>query len=343
MVKKIESIKSQYEVTVLSLVEMTRLNLANYMRWKRRILEGQNPVQKPGVKKTQPINLRELKQRIDELTHGRKRSHGTGQLYQANRDGISRREFNEMVSEVRCETNRRKRASRCQVVWLRPDLVWALDVLEYEKSHIQNLQDLCSRYKFAPLTTDSQPCGEEVAGHLSRHFTRFGPPIFIKRDNGGNLNHASVNDLLEELMILPINNPVYTASYNGAIEHSQGELKTWLRKWNDTTDTERDMAVRVENAAHALNHRPRRSLSGKNACRSYFNANGIQYNKRKRKEAYDWIRELAVDISVKSGKNEICPTAWRVSARKWMEKHRLIIIRKPEKVLPNFFLKNCHN
>lgn len=55
------------------------------------------------------------------------------------------------------------------------------------------------------------------------------------------------------------------------------------------------------------------------------------------------VRNLAVDISARSGKNEIDPTAWRVSARKWMEKHRLIIIRKPVKGLPDFSLKNCHN
>jgi len=343
MVEKMESIKSRYGISILSLVDLARLSLANYMRWKRRLAAGQPPVQKPGAKKTQPIDLSELRQQISSLTHGKKRSAGTGQLYHTNRNGISRREFNELVRDVRCETNREKAAAQCQVSWLRPDLAWALDGLEYGQCHVQNLQDLCSRYKFAPLTTKCLPCGEAVAGHLSRHFTRFGPPLFLKRDNGGNLNHTSVNDLLEAHMIIPINSPVYTASYNGAVEHSQGELKTWLRRWEDTTDTNCEMAVQVENAAHALNHRPRRSLSGDNACRSYFSASRLRTNKRKRKEVFDWIRDLAVDISASSGKDEINPTAWRVSARKWLEKHRLIIIRKPEKVLPNFFLKNCHD
>ncbi|WP_319409492.1 hypothetical protein [uncultured Desulfosarcina sp.] len=171
------------------------------------------------------------------------------------------------------------------------------------------------------------PCGEEIAGHLSRHFTWFGPPLFIKRDNGGNLNHWAVNDLLEENMVIPINSPFNTPRYNGAIEHSQGELKGWLRKWEDTATSKSELALQVDNAAHALNHRPRRSLSGRNACRSYFCADRLRYTRRQRKEVYDWIRDLAVDISERSGKNEICPTAWRVSARKWMEKHRLIIIQ----------------
>jgi hypothetical protein len=61
-------------------------------------------------------------------------------------------------------------------------------------------------------------------------FERFGPPLFIKRDNAGNLNHTSVNEVLEEHMVIPINSPYYTPSYNGAIEHCQGEFKTWLHQ-----------------------------------------------------------------------------------------------------------------
>lgn len=343
MVTKIESIKSSYRVPLASLVSMAKTTLSSYMRWKRRILRGEDPINKPGAKKVQPINLNELKKQIGSLSHGRKRSHGTGQLYLSHQHGISRREFNEMVLKVRRDYNREKAALRCQVLWLRPDLAWALDGLEYENCHIQNIQDLCSRYKFAPLTTDSHPCGEEIAGHLSRHFTRFGPPLFLKRDNGGNLNHTFVNELLEEMSVIPINSPCYTASYNGAIEHSQGELKTWLRKWKDIADTERELSLQVENAAHALNHRPRRSLFGKNSCRKYFSSSRLRYDKRKRKEVYEWIKNLAIDICTRAGKDKITPTSWRVAARKWMEKNRMIVIRKPENVLPHFFLKNCHN
>ena len=59
-------------------------------------------------------------------------------------------------------------------------------------------------------------------------FHRFGPPLFLKRDNGGNLNHLTVNQVLEEAMVIPINSPVITAPYNGAVEHAQGEVKTYL-------------------------------------------------------------------------------------------------------------------
>jgi len=343
MVTQVDKLKAQYGVPAAELVPMARVSLPSYMRWKRRIHDGRKPVQKPGAKKIDPIDLDVLKQRIGDLPQGSKRTAGTGNLYDACRHGISRREFNDMVKAVRADTNKDKAAGQCQVQWLRPDLAWAMDGLEYRGCHVQNVQDLCSRYKFSPLTSNYEPCGEEIAGHLSRHFGRFGPPLFIKRDNAGNLNHASVNGVLEEHMVIPINSPYYTPSYNGAIEHSQGELKTWLHKWKHAAGSERELELQVDNAAHALNHRPRRSLSGKNACRSYFSSSRLRRTKRQRKEAYDWIFDLAVDISAHAGKNEIDPTAWRVAARKWMEKKRMIVIRKPEKVLPHFLPKNCHN
>ena len=337
MMQHIEAIKSEHGMSQASLVAAAGISASSYKRWKRRIRGGVAPVKKPGAKKVAPIDLGELAQQIARLDHGKKRTTGTGRLYQANSHRISRRELNDMVRQVRRSINNEKAASRCSVRWLRADLAWALDGLHHTACYVQNLQDLCSRYKFVPMTTGYMPCGEEIAGHLERHLTRFGPPLFIKRDNAGNLNHRAVNDLLQELMVIPINSPCYSPGYNGAIEHSIGELKAWLGKWKIAVKTIPELALKIENAAHALNHRPRRCLYGKNACRSYFGSSRLRFNKRKRKEAYDWISDLAVDISVRCGKNKIDPSAWRIAARKWMEKHRLIAIVKPAKVLPHFF------
>lgn len=170
-----------------------------------------------------------------------KRTGGTGRLYQANSCGISRREFNEMVRQVRSAYNRRSASALCRIRWLRPDLSRALNGMQYIDCYVQSLQDLCSHYKFAPLTTAHMPCGEEIAGHLGRHLTRFGPPLFLKRDNAGKLNHLSINAILEELMIIRLNSPGYSTSYNGSIEHSQGELKSWIGKWNSLAKTNREL------------------------------------------------------------------------------------------------------
>ncbi len=83
------------------------------------------------------------------------------------------------------------------------------------------------------------------------------------------------NRLLEQKVILK--------DLAWAIEHSQGELKGWLAKWKAAAKTIRELALAVENAANATNHRSRRCLSGKNACRSYFASSRLRCNKRKRK------------------------------------------------------------
>ena len=334
----IEAAKTTFSLSYTCLANQVGLSYRTLMRWKQRIADGRDAVGKRGPKKVEPLDLAALKKKIRDLDHGRKRSRGTGRLHDAHTDSISRRELNELVRQVRSDGN-----DPCQVDWLRTDLSWAMDGLEYRDCHVQNVQDLCSRYKFTPLTSAAEPCGEEIAGHLSRHFSRFGPPLFIKRDNAGNLNHTAVNELLEDHMVIPINSPYYTPSYNGAIEHSQGELKTWLREWKHLSKTNRELALQVDTAAHELNHRPRRSLSGKNACRAYFSSSRLRYTKRQRKEAYDWIYNLAVEICERAGKNDIDPTAWRVSARKWMERKRMIVIRKPEKVSPHLNPILCHN
>lgn len=55
------------------------------MCWKRRVAEGPLAVCKPGPKK------------IADLSHGNQRSHGTGHLYSAFKDVISRRDLVRMV------------------------------------------------------------------------------------------------------------------------------------------------------------------------------------------------------------------------------------------------------
>jgi hypothetical protein len=42
------------------------------------------------------------------------------------------------------------------------------------------------------------PSGEEISGYLAATFNRFGAPLFLKRDNGVNLNYVAVNDVLSD-------------------------------------------------------------------------------------------------------------------------------------------------
>jgi hypothetical protein len=178
---------------------------------------------------------------------------------------------------------------------------------------------------------------------MDRLFDRFGAPLFCKRDNGANLNHAAVNDVLEQSMVIPLNSPPYTAPYNGAVEHTQGEFKRYIarRKW--AADTIKAFSLLAETAAHDLNHQPRRCLKGQTACRVYFGSNRLRYSKRLRRAAYRWIRDLAYEISMRAEKSVITPVAWRVAAKQWLMKNDLIRIVRPVKVSPHFPSALCHN
>lgn len=167
--------------------------------------------------------------------------------------------------------------------------------------------------------------------------------MFCKRDNGGNLNHGAVNHVLEEALVIPINSPPYRAPYNGAIEHTQGEFKSYLDRWRWNAGSLDRMALLAETAAHDLNHQPRRCLGGKTACRAYFGGPRIRYPRRKREAVYRCIQELAAEVSTRAGKPVITPTAWRVAAKQWLLKNRLIRIQKAGKVSPNFCQKMDHN
>lgn len=338
----IAELKKTYSVSNSILARQFGISCTTLMRWKRRLSIGQSAVNKPGPKKAEPLNLGQLKEKIRELNHGEKRSHATGQLYAAFNAVISRRELNRMVTSVRNENKRQRAAQRYQITWLKPNLAWAMDdcqkptVVGSETLHLHNLSDLCSRYKFQPLASASTSCGEEVAGHLSHLFSRFGAPLFCKRDNAGNLNHLAVKDVLEQAMVIPINSPPNTARYNGAIEHTQGEFKDYLRLWQCKANTIDELVLLAETAAHDLNHKPRRCLNGQTACRAYFDNNTARYHKRQRKSIYNWIRDLAAEISIRAGKTMISPLAWRVAAKHWLVENGLIKIHKAGKVLPDF-------
>jgi hypothetical protein len=344
-----EKMKTTFSLSYACLADQVGLSYRTLMRWKRRLANGQAAVEKRGPKKIRPLNLNELKARIRDLDHGAKRSHGTGRLHGAYAGCISRRKLNQLVRQARRDTNRRRKAEACRVRWLRPNLAWAIDdcrksdTTASEMLHLHNLTDLCSRYKLPPIASGQLACGEEVAGHLAHLFNRFGPPLFCKRDNGGNLNHTTVNEVLENAWVIPINSPPYTASYNGGIERTQREFKDYLKRWQWKADTMDAFFLLAENAAHELNHNPRRCLNNRTACGIYFGGNRIRYSKRQRKSVYRWILELATEIATRAGKSKITNVEWRVAAKQWLLKNGLIKIVTGGKVSPHLNQKLCHN
>jgi hypothetical protein len=144
-------LKKRFSLPYRSIADQVGLSYATLMRWKQRINDGQPALQRPGPKKIKPLDLEQLKRKIASLDHGAKRSRGTGDLYGAAADQISRRDLNRLIIQARRESNRQRAAELCRVRWLRPNLVWAMDdcrknLIGGGKLHLHNLSDLCSRY-----------------------------------------------------------------------------------------------------------------------------------------------------------------------------------------------------
>jgi len=341
----IEEIKGKTGMPYGMICRVMRIPLATLGRWRRRRKENCPLLNRPGPKKVEPFDPSTLEAEIRLLEHGTKRSEGVTELYGRYQGSLSRRDLSRMVGQVRQEVTANHRKNLRRIEWLVPGVVWVTDVTEYDlgmagKIHLQNTQDLGSRYKFPPLSGECS-VGEEIAGYLSERFCRFGPPLFLKRDNGGNLNHGAVNGVLAEFFVLPLNSPVYYAPYNGAIEESQRELKACLREKliPDLPDLENhSMAVYAEVAAHDLNHRLRPCLNGKTSCQVFF-SHGERpvFSKLERREIYDILLERVERIlrSMNQFDKSAREAAWRIAVEFWLQSKGFIKVHIPRKVSPN--------
>jgi hypothetical protein len=247
-----------------------------------------------------------------------------------------------MVEMARHDQSAQHRQNLRRISWNVPNVAWTMDPCEYKhrdtdggKVYLNHMQDLASRYKFTPMTGDV-PCGEEISGYLAATFDRFGAPLFLKRDNGGNLNHTAVNQVLADYFVLPVNSPVHYPPYNGAIEEAQTELKNGLaEKLAHKPGCPREhLGAYASSVEHDLNHQPRPCLNGKNACLVYFTGRRT-FTRWERRDAYVWITNLQKDML---NCEEVQPqAAWRIAVEAWLRMKGYITVTIKGKVSPNFF------
>jgi len=342
----VDGMREKTGMSYRDLCNALRVPWSSFSRWRGRLRKDMVLVKRPGPKKVEPFDPAVLWEEIHSLDHGCKRSAGASNLYGCYREGVSRRDLSRMVREVRRDLWVGQRKNLRQIDWLVPGVVWAMDVTKYDlegadKIHLHNTQDLGSRYKFPPLSGEC-PVGEEIAGYLNEKFGRFGPPLFLKRDNGGNLNHGAVNEVLSEFFVLPLNSPTYYAPYNGAIEESQRELKACLREKliPDLSHSEDPFAaVYAEVAAHDLNHRLRPCLNGKTSCQVFFSLEERPvFSKLERREIYDIVlaRVERILTSMNQFGKSAREAAWRIAVEFWLQARGFIKVHIPKKVSPNF-------
>jgi hypothetical protein len=101
---------------------------------------------------------------------------------------------------------------------------------------------------------------------LESLFGRCGPPLFLKRDNHGNLNGCAVDGVMERFVVLPLNSPSGSARYNGGMERARRELQEELGGRLAASSPGVPAGPAVEAAVQELNHEPRPCLNGQTSC-----------------------------------------------------------------------------
>lgn len=337
------------------LCEMAGVSVQSYMRWKERAQRGAEVAAAPGPKKVEPLDVAGLYEAIGQMAHGRKRTQGTGRLFQQYRDQISRRDFFHLVDETRRELLHDRLTEQMRLEWCCPGLVWAIDGTQQHGRMIYGVRDLGSKYRTGSLSgemlrnEEGKMDGSKIAAGLEALFKRYGAPLFLKRDNEGILNVMEIDAVLEKYYVMPLNSPHEYPQYNGSMEQSQNEVQRHLENLIGTDHTDREFVLAVDLTDHDLNHNPRRSNGGLTACEVFTRRrdNLREYDRKKRQEVYGQLKENAVRIVTKlqlNSKNaQAAQTAWRIVVRAWLIENGLVTVKQNGKVSP-YFLKFCsHN
>ena len=319
---------------------------SSFGRWKGRYGAGRPVFRRPGPRKVSPVDIEAVNRDVSRLDHGAHRtSGGVTSLYEKYRDGMSRRDLADLIEAARRESARDRRCGMRRIHWHGAGVAWAIDDTEYSRSGlsiINHIEDLGAKYHLQPIAAKWLPCGEEIAGHLAHLFHHHGAPLFLKRDNGGNLNHSAVNDVLAQYVVLPLNSPAYYPPYNGAIEEAQGELKEEIENQVKPAGCLQQSSIEpyARAAAYELNHRRRNVLDNKTPCQVFYSNRQI-FSKLQRKEIYDTLKAQQ-DYILGCGNNLSHEAAWRIAAEMWLLQKGFITISVNNKVLPDFYKNLSH-
>jgi hypothetical protein len=345
IVEKAASFKKAGYMTYETAAKILGWKLKSFKRYLKRIGEGERAVKARGRK---PIIVRvedieSLKRELAKIPHSAKRSHGTEELERKYQGAIPREVFRRLLKQARKECRKQIADSWKHVEWNCPGLAWSMDVTEYVfngmRFFILQIMDMTTKYRFEPVIGREMFCGDEVAGHLAWLHSRYGAPLFQKRDNGGNLNAGAVNDVLSEACIIPLNSPSYCPRYNGTMENGQNELKGELDRIlaSERMSTEEGFIGVAHRATNSLNHKRRAVLGWETSCFNYSRNTPRSYSKQQRSEVNQWIKGLALDIYGTSTYNERelwFDKSWRAAVEAWLIRHQFITVVSPQEVLP---------
>jgi hypothetical protein len=300
-------------------------------------------VRRPGPAPCGPLDAARLERDILSLSHGLKRTRGTGALYALYGHGISRRDLLARVASFRRALNAAEGAAVRRLEWRRPGAVWATDTVQLDvgdaRRHVQTIRDLASRHTLAPHT-GSVPTDAQVAAMLREAFGLHGAPLFLKRDNGANLNGPEVAAALAEWRVMPLNSPVAYPQYNGGVERAQDEIRADLRGRDIPAPCPAaHAAAHIGLSEHRLNHAPRPSLGGKCSCEVFHaRPRGAIMTPWQRTELRDLLVSRAAALLAETGSDTPRQAwkAWRIVAEDWLLESGEVA-EKTNHVLPSSF------
>jgi hypothetical protein len=348
MIDVIESLKDRTEEPYRGLCRDLELPYSSVMRWRTRRKEGKAAVDQPGPQKTGPLDLSALYDGIRGLRHGRKRTGGSVAMCREFKNQVSRREFYGMVKTVRGEIDGAKEALERRIEWLVPGLVWGMDDmerawLERYKAYVLLAHDCGSRYAVGIQGDDTKPNGLMTATFTERVFGDADMcPLFLKHDRGSNFMSREMQDVLAAGHVIPLISPRHYPPYNGGVERAHQDIIRHVDQLlGDEKADGRTFRLACEVSRHEVNHLCRVPLSGLTACHVFEDARPYvrAYCRRQRREAYEEIKTLTIDIVDELGEDTVKAreTAFRYAAETWMQLNNMIRVTRNGVVLPPFY------
>jgi transposase InsO family protein len=140
-----------------------------------------------------------------------------------------------LLTRYRRVWRRRYRQRGYRLTWRRPGATWAMDHSEASQPvdgiypYLFAVRDLASHRQlaWAPVRTE-QAC--EALAVLQQLFRLYGPPLVLKSDNGSAFIADLMHDALDEQSVSQLFSPPRRPQYNGALERSNGTLKTYTHQ-----------------------------------------------------------------------------------------------------------------
>jgi transposase InsO family protein len=317
------------------LIVSVGLARSSVLRWTDRLRRGQPAIRSSGTPKATLEQPTTMEAGIAALHHGAHRSRGAPALWRLWQQYVSRRDFGARVRDCRRQLQRAQRESLWRIVWRQAGAVWAMDPAEYGQVRWNLVGDLASRLRFELLVAAHLPA-RRIAAHLAELFERYGPPLVLKRDNGSNLVHPAVDELLEDCGVLALTSPPYYPRYNGAIEYAQREIKAAV---DVLTVAGTPLSTALAAAPVLLNAQCRPCLGGATAFDAFHEdrqAFQRAFTVDRRKEVKRWIQDRAQTIvdRMPARARHAHDAAWRQAVEDWLLDNRLITVVQPKEVSP---------